>query len=255
MTGLLHLKIRADHVVHGNIVPDGGVCHDGPGGGALRAADDIDLEAVVVEVFHQLHHGQIKAIDIAHVLEAGGLLLAEVHRVPVEFLRGHARVGLGKVPCQILIGRIARFDGGGDLLQFLGHPLRVIVEAVLDEHHRVIIGVEGLAGQGAVHVEDSDPVLLRDEVFLVRGVRDLADKCPQFLSGRGICRPVPGQGRGGLLALPGEEGDADGSGQHQQQNHAEKNGAQNSFAIFHDFFLFKIRILPQLLSGSRTHCE
>ena len=178
MASLLYLKISADHMLRFHIVFDRRVRHDGAGSGALGTADDPDLKAVVIEVFHKLRHRQIETVYIAHVVEAGGLLLPEINCVVVKFFHGHARVGFCKVPRKRLVGDISGFYRRGNRFQLIRDAFRVVMEAVFDEHHRVIVGIEGLACKRTVHIEYSDAVLNGDIICsaLFRDGADVVDQ-------------------------------------------------------------------------------
>ena len=102
----LHFKFSADDVRRGNIVLNRRVCHNGSGGGAFRAADHIDREILFIEIFHHLHHGQIEAVNIAHIVKTVRLLLPEVHSIVIELLHRHSGVSLGEIPCQLFTGCI-----------------------------------------------------------------------------------------------------------------------------------------------------
>ena len=108
--------------------------------------------------------------------EACCLLLPEFDRVVIKLFDRHSGVCLGKVPCKRLVRDVTGFDRRGDLLELVRYAFRVIVQAELDEHHRIVIRIEGLAGKSAVHIEYSDAVfhgyevisaLLRDRVHVV----------------------------------------------------------------------------------------
>ena len=162
MPSLFNLKIGADHVFRFHIVSDRGVGHDGAGSRALGAADDPDFKVVVVEILHKLHHRQIETVYVAHVVEARVLLLPELHNIVVKLFNSHARIGLCEVSRERLVGHVSGPDRRGDCLELIRDAFRVIVEAVFNEHHRVIVGIEGLAGERTVHIEHSDAVFDRD---------------------------------------------------------------------------------------------
>ena len=181
---LLDLKIRAYHVVRCYIITVGGICDDRPCSGALRTAYHIDREVVLIKVFHKLNHRTIGVVDVSHVVEALGIFLSKFHCVIVEFFNGHPGIGLCEISRQLLICCIAGLDGGSHLLQFIRYPLRMIDEAVLDEHHRIVVGIIGLAGERPVHVKYRDPVLHGDEIVFVLCVCDLCHIVPKALCDR-----------------------------------------------------------------------
>ena len=113
---LLDLEVRADHMLRADVLADGRVRYDGAGGRALRAADDPDLETVIIQVFHKLGHGQIDVVDVAHVFKACGVLFAEFDHILGKLFHSHAGVGLGEVPRQGLVGEVPRLDGRGHRL-------------------------------------------------------------------------------------------------------------------------------------------
>ena len=175
---LLYFKVSADHVFRLHIVSDWGIGYDGAGGGALGTADDPDLKTVIIEIFHKLHHRQVEIVYVAHVVETRGLFLPELYHIVVKLFHGHARVGFCKVPRKRLVGDISGFYRRGNRLQLIRDAFRVVIEAVFDEHHRVIVGIEGLTCERTVHIEYSDAVLggniIRSALF-----RDGADVVDQ----------------------------------------------------------------------------
>ena len=116
VASLLDLKNRADHMGRRDVIFDGRVCHDRAGGGALRAADHIDREVVLIQVPDQLRHRKVHVVNVPHIVEAGGIFLAELDGIIVEFFNGHAGVSFGEVPCKGFIGKVSGLDGSGDLL-------------------------------------------------------------------------------------------------------------------------------------------
>ena len=188
MPSLFYLKIGADHMLRLHIVPDWGVGHDGAGSRALRTADDPDFKVVVVEILHKLHHRQIETVYVAHVVEARVLLLPELHNIVVKLFNSHARIGLCEVSRERLVGHVSGPDRRGDCLELIRDAFRVIVEAVFNEHHRVIVGIEGLAGERTVHIEHSDAIFDRDKVRPVL-LCDSADVVDQLIPCTGAFVP------------------------------------------------------------------
>ncbi len=188
MASLLYLKVGTDHVFRLNKVSDRRVGNDSAGGGAFRAADDPDLKAVVVEIFHELHHRQIETVYITHVVEARGLFLPELHNVVVKLFYGHARVGFCKVSCERLVGHVSGLDRRGNRFELIRNAFRVIIEAVFHEHHRVVVGIEGLAGERTVHIEHGDAIFDRDKVRPVL-LCDSADVVDQLIPCTGAFVP------------------------------------------------------------------
>ena len=170
------------------VILDRGIRHDRTSRGTLGAADHIDRKIILVQVPDQLHHRDIKAIDIPHVVEALGHPLAKLDRILIKLLHRHPGVSLGEIPGKVLIGNIPRLDGRRDLLQFIRHSLRMIDQTVLDEHHRIVVGIVRLAGKRSIHVKHRNTVFHRNKVLtaLLRNGFDIGN---QRLFSRGIRRP------------------------------------------------------------------
>ena len=188
MTGLLDFKVCADDMFRRDIFADRRVGYDCTGCGALRSADDIDRKLIVIQIFDKLDHREIEVVDVSHIVETGGLLFAEFHRVVVVFLNRHAGICLRKVAGKRLICHIARLDFRGNCLQLIRDTLRMIMETVFNEHHRVIVGVICLACQGAVHIEYRNTVCDRDIVRTVF-IGDRSHIIDQLLFRCGAFRP------------------------------------------------------------------
>ena len=156
-----------------HIFADRRICHYRPGGSAFRAADHIYRKAIVVKILHHLNHGQVEAVNIPHIVEALSFFLSEFHRIIIKFLYRHPRISFCKISCQLLACGIARLNLGSCRLQIIRYSLRVIHQAIIYEHHSVIVSIISLAGKCTVHIEYGYTVLCRDIVFRIFFIRNL----------------------------------------------------------------------------------
>ena len=177
-------------MVRGDIVFDRRIGHDSPCRCAFGSADDVDREIVLIQILYQFDHGEIESVDISHIVKAVRVFFTEFHGIIIELIYSHPGISLGKVPGKRLICLISRLDFLGCLLQFLRDLIRVIIQTILDEHHRVIVSIEGLAGKCSVHVKYSDAVLDRNEAVCICLIGHLSHIVSEALGGRRISGPI-----------------------------------------------------------------
>ena len=168
----LQLDVHADDVLIGDIQH---ALNVGAADEAVAARADVALEAVVLEVLHDLDHRQVEGLGIGHARKAVRLAHDLAGDEIGKLLKRHARVGLRRV-------------GGVQHVHALrvGAVQRVVAQHPAEFQHLLIRRVGGvsqyaprqqivfqvgrvqLRAERAVHVEGGDAVRLRDEVLRIR---------------------------------------------------------------------------------------
>ena len=229
----LQLHVHADDVVVGNVhhALDEHAADEAVGAGAYIAG-----EAVVLQVFDDLHHRQVEGAAVDHALEAVHFPHEDPGDEIGKLVEGHARVSPGRL--HGVAHRHIRGEGvvQGAVpqqpahLQHLGVRMAVrVLEDAPGQH--IVFQIRGVqfAHQGAVHIEHGNAVHFRD---VIRGfrVRHRLHVVHQGVQGRGFGVPL---GEVFLLRWFGR-GDFPGEGRAcdatQRQQHAEQ-GAQQSLCL------------------------
>ena len=193
LVGSLVVHIHADNVVIGNIEH---ALDEGTADGTVTAADDIDLEIVILQILDNLNHRGIEGCCITHPLKAVGRTDKNACHKVGKFLRGQAGIGAGSlngvthghIRCEGMIDhRLANLAAQFKHLGIRGNG-RILQDAP-GQHIVFQIGREELCIEGAVHVKHGNAVFHRDVVGrrLIRDRRDIID---QGVQRRGIRVPV-----------------------------------------------------------------
>ena len=83
--------VGADELAVGDV--EDVVLHKRTDDEAVRAADDIDLEVVRLQVFDHLYHGPVEGLALGHAGVRGHRELLEGRYIGVELVDRHAREG------------------------------------------------------------------------------------------------------------------------------------------------------------------
>ena len=115
----------------------------------------------------------------------------------------------------------------------------MVVEAVFDEHHRVIVGIEGLARECTVHIEHSDAIFDGD-IICSALLRDGADVVDQTVLRAGSFVPkrkrvIPGKQLSRGSALLPAHAERIQNTDNQQQADRRNGKASPGFQLFFHF--------------------
>ena len=204
MSFLLDLKIRSDHMIRCDIVFERRICYNRARCCTFRSADHINRKIIFVEILHEFHHRKVCAVIVMHVFKAFGVFLAKFNRIIIKFFRCHSRISFCKISgkgynrnptesggegfCKVarkrFVGDVTRLDRRRDFFQFIRNSFRMIMQAVFDKHHRIVVRIECLAGKGSVHIKHGDPVLFRNEKIRIVRVCHQINIFPEALRWR-----------------------------------------------------------------------